>query len=64
MKEPSGKQLLGTLMELYAEQMGVKVTYQLVERKEANVEDGRPRGGFPAARCRKAEQATQETKVL
>jgi hypothetical protein len=37
MKEPSGKQLLGTLIELYAEQMGVKVTYQLVERRETNV---------------------------
>lgn len=37
MKEPSGKKLLGTLIELYAEQMGVKVTYQLEERSKANV---------------------------
>ncbi len=34
MKEPNGKQLLETLIKLYAEQEGVKITYEIEERKK------------------------------
>lgn len=33
MKEPTGKDLLRTLIELLADQEGVKITYELTERK-------------------------------
>lgn len=36
MKEPNGKQLLETLIKLYADQCGVKITYQ-IEEKEKNL---------------------------
>ena len=32
MKEPRGADLLATLIKLYAEQEGVKITYQIEER--------------------------------
>ena len=35
MKEPNGIDLLATLIELYAEQEGVKITYEL-ERNPTN----------------------------
>ena len=31
MKEPNGKDLLATLIKLYAEQEGVKITYEIEE---------------------------------
>lgn len=34
MKEPTGKQLLETLLKLYAEQEGVKIKYEIEERKK------------------------------
>ena len=34
MKEPTGADLLRTLIELYAEQEGVKITYQIEKRKK------------------------------
>ena len=34
MKEPKGKDLLKTLIELYAEQEGVKIKYEIEERKK------------------------------
>lgn len=34
MKEPNGRDLLKTLIDLYAKQEGVKIKYELVERKE------------------------------
>lgn len=37
MKEPNGKQLLETLIKLYAEQEGVKISYK-IEEKEKNRE--------------------------
>ena len=37
MKEPNGKQLLETLIKLYAEQEGVKISYK-IEEKEQNRE--------------------------
>lgn len=36
MKEPTGKQLLETLLKLYAEQEGVKIKYEIEERKKQN----------------------------
>lgn len=33
-KAPSGEKLLATLIELYADQMGVKVEYVIETRKE------------------------------
>lgn len=33
MKEPNGKDLLKTLIDLLAEQEGVKITYEIQERK-------------------------------
>jgi hypothetical protein len=35
MKQPSGSYLLGLLIDLLAEQEGVKITYE-IERKEAS----------------------------
>jgi hypothetical protein len=38
MKEPNGKDLLKTLIELLAEQEGVKITYEIKEQeKQQNV---------------------------
>lgn len=37
MKEPSGKQLLETLIKLYAEQEGVKISYVIEEKEKQNV---------------------------
>lgn len=37
MKEPTGKDLLAKLIELYAKQEGVKVTYRIEERSKADV---------------------------
>ena len=37
MKEPTGKDLLAKLIELYAEQEGVKVTYRIEERSKTDV---------------------------
>ena len=34
MKEPRGIDLLRTLIELYAKQEGVKITYEIEERKK------------------------------
>ena len=34
MKEPDGKTLLETLINLYAEQEGVKITYEIEEGKK------------------------------
>ena len=34
MKEPSGESLLKTLIELYADQMGVKIRYKIETRKK------------------------------
>ncbi len=34
MKEPSGINLLRTLVDLYADQEGVKITYQITQEKE------------------------------
>lgn len=34
MKEPDGRELLKTLITLYAKQEGVRITYELVERKK------------------------------
>lgn len=34
MKEPTGKQLLETLIKLYAEQEGVKISYKIEEKGE------------------------------
>jgi len=34
MKEPTGKDLLKTLIDLYAKQEGVKITYEIEERKK------------------------------
>lgn len=36
MKEPKGIDLLETLVKLYAEQEGVKITYQLEQRSKNN----------------------------
>lgn len=33
-KVPSGEKLLATLIELYADQMGVKVEYVITDKKE------------------------------
>ena len=33
MKEPRGADLLATLIKLYAEQEGVKITYQIEEKE-------------------------------
>lgn len=33
MKEPNGKDLLATLIELLADQEGVKITYEIEEEK-------------------------------
>ena len=33
MKEPNGIDLLKTLIDLYAEQEGVKITYEIVKEK-------------------------------
>lgn len=33
-KAPSGEKLLATLIELYADQMGVKIQYSIEKRKE------------------------------
>lgn len=38
MKEPNGKDLLRTLIDLYARQEGVKITYQ-IETKEKKKND-------------------------
>ena len=37
MKEPSGKQLLETLINLLAEQEGVKIKYVIEEKEKHNV---------------------------
>ena len=37
MKEPSGKQLLETLIKLYAEQEGVKISYVIEEKEKQRV---------------------------
>lgn len=37
MKEPSGKQLLETLIKLYAEQEGVKIKYVIEEKEKQRV---------------------------
>ena len=37
MKEPTGKELLAKLIELYAKQEGVKVTYRIEERSDTDV---------------------------
>jgi hypothetical protein len=34
MKEPNGRDLLATLIRLYAEQEGVKITYQIEEKEK------------------------------
>ena len=34
MKEPTGRQLLETLIKLYAEQEGVKIKYEIVEKEK------------------------------
>lgn len=36
MKEPNGKDLLKTLIELLAEQEGVKITYKIEEKEKQN----------------------------
>lgn len=35
-KAPSGEKLMATLIELYADQMGVKVKYQIIDSEETN----------------------------
>lgn len=37
MKAPTGKDLLAKLIDLLAEQEGVKVTYKIEERRKADV---------------------------
>ena len=34
MKEPNGKDLLAKLIELYAEQEGVKIKYEITEKEK------------------------------
>jgi hypothetical protein len=34
MKEPNGRDILRKLIDLYAKQEGVRITYELVERKK------------------------------
>jgi hypothetical protein len=34
MKEPNGRDILMKLIDLYAKQEGVRITYELVERKK------------------------------
>lgn len=40
MKKPNGKDLLAKLIDLLAEQEGVKITYKIEERSKANDLDG------------------------
>lgn len=40
MKQPSGSYLLGLLIDLYAEQEGVKITYKIEERRANDVQNG------------------------
>ena len=37
MKKPNGKDLLATLIKLYAEQEGVKITYQIETKEQQDV---------------------------
>ncbi len=37
MKKPNGEDLLKTLIELYAKQEGVKITYEIKEQEKHNV---------------------------
>ena len=36
MKEPNGKDLLRTLIDLYAKQEGVRITYEIEERQKTS----------------------------
>ena len=39
MKKPSGKDLLALLVSLYADQNGVNITYEVIERKKEKNEE-------------------------
>lgn len=57
-KVPNGNDLLAKLIELYADQMGVKVTYELegLERLEGR----RMKGGPEDPTCHAAEEQRKE----